>query len=375
MNTPAPLSRAEFNAALESASRDLEGRLPRLTALNGAREVVIYTYGAKGKELALMLRASGVHCLIYDNGEAARSRAEQDGFAVTRTLDVDRPLLVAAGQNQIQICASLEREFYTLAEALYAFDLNHAYGPARRFTAAVLEDAEGLFDIYGLLDPQSAAAFLDILQYRASLDVQRLTCQRPVGEMWLPPIAGLDIRSFCDIGAYDGDSLAAIKAAFPKVSRSFTIEPNPDLAEPIAAVAARNGIDNINYVGAAWSHPTRLSARQLFSGMLVIKESDTGDIAAETLDKLLGGEAYDYIKMDVEGTERAVLDGARESLGKAHCIAVAAYHLPHDFIELQAQLVRLLGPFNDPGGNGWRLAFAHYSQVFDDSIFYAWRSP
>jgi FkbM family methyltransferase len=373
MSGSARFTRGEFEAALRSASAELAARLPRLADLGGAREVTVYTYGAKGKELALMLRAKGVGCVIYDNGEAARARAEADGFPVTRALDADRPLIVAAGQNQIQIGASLERDFFTLAEALYAFDVHHAYGLARRFTAAVLADVDGLFEVYGLLDPDSAAAFLEILEYRASLDVARLTRQRPVGEMWLPPVKGLDISSFCDIGAYDGDSLAAIKAAFPKVSRSFTIEPNPELAEPIAAVAARNGIDNTNYVGAAWSHATRLSARQLFSGMLVIEEADSGGIAAERLDALLKGETYDYIKMDVEGTERAVLEGGEQSLRAARCIAIAGYHLPNDFTDLPRQAQRILGDFTAAGSGEWRLAFAHYSQVWDDSIFYAWR--
>jgi FkbM family methyltransferase len=374
MNSSARLTRAEFDAALRSASADLDHRLPRLATLGGAREVIVYSYGAKGKELALMLRAKGVDCVIYDNGEASRARAEADGFKVVRSLDAGRPLIIAAGQNQIQIAASLDRDFFTLAEALYALDLHQAYGPARRFTAAVLENIDGLFEVYGLLDPDSAATFLEILEYRASLDIHRLTRQRPVGEMWLPPIEGLDIRSFCDIGAYDGDSLAAIKAAFPKVSRSFTIEPNPDLAEPIAAVAARNAIANTNYVGAAWAHATRLSARMLFSGMLVIEEAREGGIAADRLDVLLGGEAYDYIKMDVEGTEREVLDGAPDSLRKARCIAVAGYHLPNDFIALPGQLGRILGGFSRGQDGGWRLAFAHYSQVGDDSIFYAWRA-
>lgn len=373
MNSRPQLTLSDFQAALAAARREREARLPRLETLAGAREVMVYSYGAKGKELALMLRAKGVDGLIYDNGEAARARAELDGFRVTRSLHPDLPLIVAAGQNQIPICASLDRPFFTLVEALYAFDLHHAFGPARRFSAAATDDAEALYDVYALLDPQSAARFLEILVYRASLDALRLKAQRPVGEMWLPPIDGLDIRSFCDIGAYDGDSLAAIKDAFPQVTRSFTIEPNPDLAPAIAAVAARIGVANTNYVGAAWGHATRLSARKLFSGMLVIKEEDSGDIAAEPLDALLGDEAYDYIKMDVEGTERAVLEGGGHPLRAARCIAVAGYHLPADLTAIPAQLKEILGSLDGQGPAGWRLAFAHYSQVWDDSIFYAWR--
>jgi hypothetical protein len=108
--------------------------------------------------------------------------------------------------------------------------------------------------------------------------------------------------------------------------------------------------------------------------MFVIEESAEGEIPAEALDTLLRDVAYDYIKMDVEGTERAVLDGAARSLSRASCLAIAGYHLPHDLIALPAHVERLLGAqLGDHHPAGRRLAFAHYSQTFDDSIFYVWK--
>ena len=367
------LGRADFEAALQSAARELDSRRSKLATLEGARTVTIYSYGSKGVELGIMLKDKGVECLVYDNAEASRARARADGFEVVQDIDPNLPLIVAAGQNQIPIFASLKREAFNLMESLYAMDLYQGYAPARDNSGSILRHLEALFEVYGLLDADSAALFLEILEYRASLSLSHLTRQRPVGDMWRPPVEGLDIRSFCDIGAYDGDSLASIKTVFPQLSRSFTIEPNPEMAGPIAAVAATKGIANKTFVGAAWSHPARLSARRLPNGMLVIRESDQGTIAADALDTLLGGEHCDYIKMDVEGTERAVLDGGKASLRLASCIAVAAYHLPDDFTDIRAQLGEILGSLDGSESGGWRLAFSHYSQVFDDSIFYAWR--
>jgi FkbM family methyltransferase len=368
------LTRDVFYTALQSAEAHLRAGLPRLSQLEGAHTVIVYTYGAKGKELALMLRNRGVECLVYDNSEASRQRAISDDFAVTATLDLDLPLIVAAGQNQIEILSGLEREAFSLAEALYALDLIHAYGPARRFTEAVQQDMASLFEVYTQLDARSGAAFLEVLEYRASLDVHRLASRRSVAEMWCPPVEGLNIRSFCDIGAYDGDSLATVKANFPKLTRSFTIEPNPRLAPAIAAVADRHGVANTNYVGAAWSHRTRLSSRQLFSGMFVIEESPDGEIAADTLDALLGGRKYDYIKMDVEGTEKPVLEGAVGAFAQASCVAIAGYHLPRDLTDLPAQVHDLINSARaGDRPQRWHWSFSHYSQVFDDSIFYVWR--
>jgi FkbM family methyltransferase len=375
MEMPDKLSKDAFEASLRMADLELKARLPRLAALEGVKQVIVYSYGVRGKDLALQLRDDGVECLIFDNSVASRARAESDGFATTGRLDLKLPLLVAAGQNQIEIMASLEREAYSLAETLYGLNIRNSYGPARRFSLAVLEEVDALFDVYRRLDERSAAVFLQVLKYRASLDVRHLSLRRPVWEMWTPPVAGLDIRSFCDIGAYDGDSLAATKAVFPGLMRSFTIEPSAAMAPSIAAVANRIGVSNTNYAGAAWSRASRLSARLIFNGMLVIEESSDGDIPTQTLDTLLGEEVFDFIKMDVEGTEAAVMEGGFQSLRRARCIAMAAYHRPRDLVELPRLLSEALG--SAVGGDEsaeWRLAFVHYSQVFDDSIFYAWRA-
>lgn len=369
---PAKLSKDAFEADLRMADLELKARLPRLAGLEGVKQVIVYTYGVRGKDLALQLRDDGIECLIFDNSSASRARAESDGFATTSRLDLNLPLLIGAGQNQIEIMASLDREAYTLAETLYGLNIRNSYGPARRFSLAVLEDVDGLFDVYGRLDERSAAVFLQVLKYRASLDVGHLSLRRPVGEMWAPPVTGLEIRSFCDIGAYDGDSLAATKAVFPELVRSFTIEPSQEMAPSIAAVATRLGISNTNYAGAAWSRASRLNARLIFNGMLVIEEASDGDIPTETLDALLGEEVFDFIKMDVEGTEAAVIEGGTQSLRRAHCVAIAAYHLPRDLVDLPRLLSDALGSAVGEDEE-WRLAFAHYSQVFDDSIFYAWR--
>ncbi len=366
------LTFADFRASLQAAAAERERKRPRLAELEGTRAVLLYTYGTRGQDLALQLRAAGIACMIYDNAGAARERAAADGFEVTRDLNLDLPLIVAAGQNQIEILGELKRDAYSLAEALYALDLRNSYGPARAFSDRVVGDAEPLYAIYQQIDAACRPAFFDVLGYRASLDVHRLVHRRPVGAMWRPPVSGLDIRSFCDIGAYDGDSLAATKAVFPQLARSLTIEPSAAMAPVIAAVAARIGVENRIFTGAAWSHATRLGARLIFNGMLVIEEDAAGDIRTETLDSLTGGTAYDFVKMDVEASEDKVMDGGVETLRRARCIAVASYHLPGDLIDLPTRLRRLLG---DEAGANRRLAFAHYSQSFDNSIFYLYRAP
>ena len=358
-----------FRIALERAAESLAGRQPRLRRLAAAGRVLVYSYGTRGRDLALQLRAAGVGCVVFDNAPSAVARAAQEGFETAATLNTTLPIIVAAGQNQVEILTEVGPEAFSLAEALYAFDLRNSYDRARAFTDTVPVHAEALFVQQQALEPAYRADFQNVLLYRASLDVSWLQpTRRPVGEMWAPPGEVRDIASFCDVGAYDGDTLGAVKAAFPGLARSFTVEPNPDLAAPIAETARRLGLDNTHYVGGAWRHPARLAVTWLVDGVMAIAEDARGAIAADTLDSLTGGVSYDYVKLDIEATEAAALKGASTLLRGAKCIAVAAYHLSGDLLDLPRQIGAILGE-----DDGWRWAFRHYSQSFDDSIFYVYR--
>jgi FkbM family methyltransferase len=362
------LSQTAFADRLTRAADVLSPRKAALEALGRETSVIVYSYGVRGQDLALQLRARGVACAIFDNSPKARARAERDGFEVAADLSADLPLIVAAGQNQVEILDDLARPAWSLADALWGFDLRNSYGPARAFSE-MTGDIEPLYARYRRLEPQFRADFLDVLAYRASLDVRQTDAtRRPVGEMWTPPAITPPMTSFCDVGAFDGDTLTSMKAALPNLARSFTVEPGEAFLASIDEAARRNGLQNRTFAGAAWDRRTTLSAEELFNGMFAIREDEAGDIPADRLDDVTGGETYDYIKYDVERAERQALSGSPRLLNAARCIAVASYHLPGDLVALPDLVESLLD------GPDWRCGFRHYSQSFDDSIFYVYRS-
>jgi FkbM family methyltransferase len=359
------MDRAAFAAALDAASALMDR--PRLDRLAHAQRVVVYSYGARGAHLAAQLREAGVKTLVFDNAAPSRLRAAADGFEVVMRLPDAIPVIVASGQHTAEILVDLagRPDVHALQEALWAFDLVNSYGPARAFTAVVGERRDELHAVFGALDADSRVAFLDVLRFRASLDVRQCPSRRPLRESWLPPMP-MTIAAFCDVGAYDGDTLAALKDAYPGLARTFTVEPNPDLQAPIAAAAARLGLNNSAYQGAAWRGPARLEATTLANRMMVIREAADGLYAADALDGLTAGETFDYVKFDVEGAEGPAIEGAAQTLRRARCVGVAAYHYPADIIDLPKLLQAILG-------SGWSLAFRHYAQSFEDSVVYAYR--
>jgi FkbM family methyltransferase len=346
----------------------LTAKQARLEELGKERRVLVYSFGACGKNLARQLRSAGVSCVIYDNAKLAVERAASEGFDTTAALDLDIPLIVAAGQNQLSILGDLRRPAYNLVEGLYAFDLLSAYGRTRLFSDRLCEQAGPLYEVHRQIDPDCQAEFLAMLLFRASLDVHHLAAYRTaVSRMWVPPPAIGAIRSFCDVGAYDGDTLGCMKAAFPGLVSTFAVEPNARLSPVIDAAAKRLGLTNQTFVGLVWSHRTKLDVHTLPNGMMVVIEGAGGSVAADMLDHITAPCTYDYVKLDVEGAEIAALTGGRNLVRRARCVAVAAYHFPNDILDIPGYFRNL--PTAAPGVQ-WKQAFHHHSECFEDSIFY-----
>lgn len=362
------LSKNELATRLQTEVASREARLHRLADLSTCKHAIIYAYGINGRALAAQLRAADVEPIIFDNSEAVRCQAEQDGYRTTPTIDLDAPLILAVGQHQIEVKAGLTRSAVYFHEALHVFDLNFVLSPARTYADLVLRRFEEVHAVYQSLDPGGAERLLEVLLYRASLDPTRLQKRFSFSDMWRPPIEGLRVESFCDIGAYDGDTLASTKALYPGLKRTFAIEPSQALQASIMAVSDRLGLQTTPFCGAAWRRRARLTADETFNGMFLVREDPAGEIVAAPLDELLNGEVFDFIKMDVEGAELDAIAGAEQSLRQARCVAVAAYHFADDIVDLPLKLMDILPP-----ADGWRMTFSHSSQLFADSIFYAYR--
>jgi FkbM family methyltransferase len=368
------------NMDFEAFSRELLAAHERLEAKREAfvnllaREtsVIVYSYGSRGGDLAIQLRNAGIECLIFDNSKRSVERANADGFTTISDINRDLPLIVAAGQNQLSILSGLSRPAYSLAEALYAFNLVNQCAKARMFSDTISTIADGLYQVYRRLDPNCQQDFLNVLLYRSSLDVNHIALTRkPMAQMWMPPEAIRTINSFCDVGAYDGDTLINMKAAFPALISTFAVEPSPDLASNIEAAALSNKLKSRIFTGAAWSHKTRLSCRVYPNGMMAMTEDKSGSIEGDALDDILPGEQFDYIKFDVEGAEGNSMKGAPSLLRNARCIAIASYHLPNDLVDIPSAISAIIG---SEYSTEWRCAFRHYSECFDDSIFYFYRA-
>jgi FkbM family methyltransferase len=135
-----------------------------------------------------------------------------------------------------------------------------------------------------------------------------------------------------DVGANVGQWATMVSAAYPRVPLHL-IEPQPHCRPALDAFALRRGATEIH--GVVVTRPGMATVRMWdadagSSGARVIR--DTGApvygevVAATTVDELLGGRIRDtesiLFKLDVEGHELDVLEGAQQLLTRVDVIII-----------------------------------------------------
>lgn len=177
----------------------------------------------------------------------------------------------------------------------------------------------------------------------------KLMTLREDGQYFNPLTANCRAGNFVDCGAYIGDTIeGAVKFYGEKVKRFISFEPDEaNLAKLKERVKVCGiGEDRLTLVcKGSWSKPDtlRFSSAGSSSGI-----TDDGDIVIEvdSIDNVLrqADLSADYIKMDVEGSEKQTLIGAAETIRKYRpTLAVCAYHKPEDLFEISALIEEIAG--------------------------------
>lgn len=201
------------------------------------------------------------------------------------------------------------------------------------------ENALSIRAAYELLaDDESKRIFKNVIMYKLTGNIEFLfAAESDKDEVMCSLLDAKSISSYADLGAYNGDTVRELAEYSGVLCEAVAFEPSPKTFKKLKAYAdgeARFKVDAIN--AAAWSEDTTLSfgdEGNRNSGLFA-KGKQT-EVAALTLDGVLGGRYVDYIKYDVEGCEREALAGSEKTIS-AHSprLLVSAYHLSEDIFEL-----------------------------------------
>lgn len=159
----------------------------------------------------------------------------------------------------------------------------------------------------------------------------------------LPPGLLVGHINAVDVGAHVGDWTAAL-LRLPQTRQVVAIEPTPTNAEALVVRFASDPRVRVETVAAGAEHGSmtlRLATQSNFNSMLPlageintmydgVAEVGTAKVTVRTLDNLLADLPHiTLLKIDVQGSEPAVLAGAQDVLARTACVLIECQFRSH----------------------------------------------
>ncbi len=206
-----------------------------------------------------------------------------------------------------------------------------------------------LEEVYALLaDDLSRSIFEEVVRYKLDGDIRRLmrAASDPDADL-IDLVQPTRLRAVADLGAYTGDTVRQIlDASSGSIQTVYAMEPDARSFRRLSAYAESETRARVIPIEAgAWSEHATLvfdaagnrnsSAGINRSATLCDRPVKLREVRAEALDDLLDGKPVDYIKYDVEGSEREAILGSRKTIA-AHSptLLVSLYHRNEDIFSL-----------------------------------------
>ena len=198
-----------------------------------------------------------------------------------------------------------------------------------------------------LCDEESRRIFDDVLQYKLTGDIRYLLdAESDLEAIWKCIIYPERIRFAADLGAYNGDTVRELLEKSDTVERIYALEPDGRNFKKLAAYAEKESrAEVLPFCVGAWSEKTTLyfdksGNRNASFGVNRSQSLDARpvklcEVHADALDHVLNGTRVDYIKYDVEGSEREALLGSTETVRRWEpTMLVSLYHRNEDLFAL-----------------------------------------
>lgn len=195
-----------------------------------------------------------------------------------------------------------------------------------------------------LADERSRDVFRGVVEFRRTgrLDVLRAT-EDNRAQVMRELLHLEDVRIAIDVGAYDGDTARELTGLCPHIETIVALEPDRRNYRKLCAYAESDArIRPVNV--AAWSERTVLVFDDSGNRNAGVDADGTArrtvEVEAVALDDLVpAGERVDYIKYDVEGSEKQALEGSARIIREHKPdLLVSLYHRTEDLHELILQL-------------------------------------
>jgi FkbM family methyltransferase len=227
-------------------------------------------------------------------------------------------------------------------------------------------------EVYNFLDDdESKRTFASKIDFFLTFDKNLLKNIRSSEPIYFPPdiVQLSDHEVFIDGGAYTGDTLTQIiKLTDGKFISYHAFEPDPNNFLKLKQNTSFDPSRIILIQKGLFSHSGHL--RFLMTANVDAKFIDYDDPTSVLLSVIKLDDYCDdniiptFIKMDIEGTEIAAIEGARQLITKYKpFLAISIYHNPGDLWNIP-YLIHQIEP-------DYHLFIRHYTREVDDTVCYA----
>ena len=221
------------------------------------------------------------------------------------------------------------------------------------FTIEFFEENRARFEaVYELLaDEESKRIYENVISYKLTGDIKYLWESESEKQAVYEEILDCkSIGSFVDLGAYNGDTIREMLHFNPNLRSAIALEPDArNFRKLNEYVQTLEDIDIKCINSGAWCESTTLlfdasgnrNAGIVSKGNIVSKIKE---VSVVSVDEVLADTSVDYIKYDVEGSEKEALIGSKETIQmSAPKLLVSLYHRSEDLFALP-ELVKELNP-------------------------------
>ena len=212
------------------------------------------------------------------------------------------------------------------------------------FTIEFFEENRERFEqVYNLLaDEESKRIYENVISYKLSGDIKYLwDSENSKADVYESILDCKNISRYMDLGAYNGDTIREMLHFNPNLKKAIAFEPDGRNFRKLNEYAQT--VDNIDIQcinAGAWNEKTTLlfdasgnrNAGIVSKGNIVSKIKE---VPVVSVDSVLNGESVDYIKYDVEGSEKEALIGSKNTI-QMHSpkLLVSLYHRSEDLFVL-----------------------------------------
>lgn len=218
-----------------------------------------------------------------------------------------------------------------------------------------------------LNDELSRNTLMNIMLYRLTYKGEHIAKAFSIGsrQYFDESIVSLDKDAvFVDCGGLDGATSVEFILRHPSYKRVYLYEPIEQLYENCKQNIAYLQLDNVEIRNAAvYMENSQLKFSQGIPGSSRNDENGEVVVQSVSLDNDIV-EEVSFIKMDIEGSEKQAILGAKSHLQKDNpLLAICVYHLPSDLWEIPEMIYSIQ--------SNYRFYLRHHTLNTNETVLYA----